>query len=815
MMQVPPSARRSLRSASHWHARGVDVLEARCLLAGISSISPVSAAAGSTVALTVNLSNGATPPVPPANMLPTSIKLGTLSGTGLAHPSQYVVTGNFAIPANESAGTKDVTVTFSTPNGTVTYSLAGGFTVTSVGPEIQVLSGTADIANGGSLSFGGALVGAPTTQTFTVKNLGSSNLTLSNPISVPSGFTVTSSFGATTLAAGASTTFTVRMDAAAAGTYGGTLSFANNDSDENPFNFTLSGTVTQAGVTPHPYTVVDTGQVKFYNASAETSAPSAGQTFYGQDAQYTSYPLSYAKSADGLSVYDLNTGLTWMQSPDTNRDGSLTYSDKLTYAHAVALPATFNTANYGGYSDWRLPTIKELYSLINFNGEDVNPMASTGATPFIDTSAFGFAYGFTANGERIIDSQWATSTLYTANSTMMFGVNFADGRIKGYPVTGKVFHVLLVRGNTSYGINSFASNGDGTVTDTATGLMWSQSDSGSGMNWQDALAWVQTKNSQNYLGHNDWRLPNAKEMQSIVDYTRSPDTTISAAINPVFNATQITGENGQADYPWYWTGTTHAAAGGSGTEADYIPFGRAWGYMNGQWIDIHGAGSQRGDPKSGSLSSYTYTNYGYYNSNAPQGDAIRIFNYVRLVRDAGSAAPADSTAPTVSSSSINAGATQRSMVTQLGVVFSEPVTVNPGAVTVLLSSGLAISNTTITVSNPSADQKTYLLTFSGSGAVGGSLADGVYDLKITATGVRDLAGNPLSGDYTQRFHRLFGDANGDRKVNMVDYTRLRLTLGKSSGNALFNSAFDYDGNGTINTIDLSQFRRRFGQIVTY
>ena len=156
-------------------------------------------------------------------------------------------------------------------------------------------------------------------------------------------------------------------------------------------------------------------------------------------------------------------------------------------------------------------------------------------TPFIDTKFFKFAYGDTRAGERVIDSQYASSTKYVGKSARgfdkLFGVNFADGRIKGYDLqmpgggVEKTFFVLCVRGNPSYGKNDFHDNGDGTVTDRATGLMWSKADSGKGMNWQDALAWVQKKNAEKFLGHDDWRLPSVKELQSIVDYTRSPDTT--------------------------------------------------------------------------------------------------------------------------------------------------------------------------------------------------------------------------------------------------------------------------------------------------
>jgi hypothetical protein len=69
-------------------------------------------------------------------------------------------------------------------------------------------------------------------------------------------------------------------------------------------------------------------------------------------------------------VLDNNTGLTWQRSPDTDGDGRLTRRDKLTPSQAEALPAKLNAARFGGFSDWRLPTIKQLYSLIEFSGVD-------------------------------------------------------------------------------------------------------------------------------------------------------------------------------------------------------------------------------------------------------------------------------------------------------------------------------------------------------------------------------------------------------------------------------------------------------------
>jgi hypothetical protein len=92
-------------------------------------------------------------------------------------------------------------------------------------------------------------------------------------------------------------------------------------------------------------------------------------------------------------------------------------------------------------------------------------------------------------------------------------------------------------------------------------------------------------------------------------------------------------EGGEVDYPWFWTGTTHIRSDGSGGSAVYLCFGRAIGYMNSTWMGVHGAGAQRSDTKEGEFSRYTYVTDGYYFAMSPQGDAARIYNYVRLVRD--------------------------------------------------------------------------------------------------------------------------------------------------------------------------------------
>ncbi len=370
------------------------------------------------------------------------------------------------------------------------------------------------------------------------------------------------------------------------------------------------------------YAIVDTDQSLCYDDSSEMT--SYGSSFNGQDSQFTGNEFNYEDNGDG-TVSDLVTGLMWQQDP----------GDKKSFDDAVEDAKDFSL---GGYTDWRLPSIKELYSLILFSGTDVSACPSEqgcDSEAFINSDYFDFEYGDTSAGERMIDSQYVSSTEYVSTTMngddTVFGVNFADGRIKGYPKLmggdDKLFFVQYVRGNEDYGANSFINNGDGTINDISTGLMWSKADSGKGMDWEESLDWVQKKNEDDYLGYDDWRLPNVKELHSIVDYTRSPATTDSPAIDPIFDTSLIKNEGGNDDYPYFWTSTTHAttSASNSGSYASYIAFGEALGYMNGELMDVHGAGAQRSDPKTGNAKDFP-------DGHGPQGDVVRIDNYIRLVR---------------------------------------------------------------------------------------------------------------------------------------------------------------------------------------
>ncbi len=133
----------------------------------------------------------------------------------------------------------------------------------------------------------------------------------------------------------------------------------------------------------------DTGQTKCYNDTAEIPCPAPGEDFYGQDAQYVTNLRSYTKldaggndlpdsAASWTMVRDNVTGLIWEVKTDDgsvhDKDNTYTWDD----AQSVFIPE-LNSANFGGYSDWCLPTIKELASVANL--EQSNPTIDTGYFP--------------------------------------------------------------------------------------------------------------------------------------------------------------------------------------------------------------------------------------------------------------------------------------------------------------------------------------------------------------------------------------------------------------------------------------------------
>ncbi len=144
----------------------------------------------------------------------------------------------------------------------------------------------------------------------------------------------------------------------------------------------------------------DTGQTKCYDNISEMPCPAPGEPFYGQDAQYQGPARSYTKLGHGgaslsdsatqengwLMTRDNVTGLVWEMKTDDgtihDKYNTFTWCDgnsatnggnEGTCGSGTGNAATdteafidaLNDAQFGGFSDWRLPGIKELSSLIN------------------------------------------------------------------------------------------------------------------------------------------------------------------------------------------------------------------------------------------------------------------------------------------------------------------------------------------------------------------------------------------------------------------------------------------------------------------
>ncbi len=330
--------------------------------------------------------------------------------------------------------------------------------------------------------------------------------------------------------------------------------------------------------------LVDTGQQTCYDNDSSIADPDPGNPFYGQDAQFEGLDFSFVDNGDG-TVADLNTGLMWQQTPNS---ASYSWQDAQDYCDDLVL---------GNQDDWRAPSLTELFSISDFG---------TG-WPYIDT---GYFDNVSVPDLKML--QYWSSNFYEVGTThggapSAFGVNHGTGHIKAYPDGGDGQpmarkYVRAVRGD-AYGVSEFVDHGDGTVTDNTTGLMWLADDSGEGLDWEHALAYAETCTAS---GYDDWRLPNVKELQSIVDYSG----VYPAIDQTCFNITD--------DDAYFWTSTS--AYFGPPDPEYYYAWYVAFGYAVGpDGMDTHGAGAVRFDTKV---------------EGGPAGEEPeRVYNYARCVRD--------------------------------------------------------------------------------------------------------------------------------------------------------------------------------------
>jgi Protein of unknown function (DUF1566)/Secretion system C-terminal sorting domain len=221
--------------------------------------------------------------------------------------------------------------------------------------------------------------------------------------------------------------------------------------------------------------------------------PDTGQTAsftntFGEDNDYNqNIPFFINKNA--LITTDTVTGLMWQRTDG----GEMTVENAVKYSDTLTL---------GGFTDWRLPTPHEAFSILNLQNNN----------PALDTKVF----------TKTAAEYWWTSAKQTDDASKIWCTN-AGGGIGNHPKTEtisaggtKPFHVRAVRDvKTPTTITAhFTDNGNGTITDNLTNLVWQKTLNINALSWEDALKYAE---NLTFANASDWRLPNIKELQSISD----------------------------------------------------------------------------------------------------------------------------------------------------------------------------------------------------------------------------------------------------------------------------------------------------------
>ena len=261
---------------------------------------------------------------------------------------------------------------------------------------------------------------------------------------------------------------------------------------------------------------------------------------------FTTSVNGFISNGDG-TVTNTNTGLIWqacmvgMTWDNTNRT-CLGDPTAMSWDAAMKL-----SSNFAGKTDWRVPNIVELNSIV-----DVRKFY-----PAINNALF-------PNAQRSGSNLFCSSTTFAGNEDRIWFMGPGSGGIWQDLKDSHDCAVYLVRGNTapiSLRLTDFSDNNDGTATHVTTGLTWQRCSVGQTWNpggFCDGRATTFTyddaaKLTSNFAGQTDWRLPTHYELRTIVDYSSVQPATNSIVFPYTPNASfwTITESAESSKYAWF------------------------------------------------------------------------------------------------------------------------------------------------------------------------------------------------------------------------------------------------------------------------
>lgn len=301
---------------------------------------------------------------------------------------------------------------------------------------------------------------------------------------------------------------------------------------------TDSATATLSGVFSYP--PLKSGQTVSYQAGDDGAMQNGVARSYTGPTAHTTYTSDYTTTdnATGLVWKTCSQGLSGAVCAAGTvqaliNDGTAADATNHTTWGCSVLNSTNSGNGYAGLKTWRLPTRQELETLLHY-GVAVAPLVNGTAFPAMD-----------------VNNYWSSTTVpfLTANA---YSVSFNDGTL-GHNTKTTTNPVICVSGVSKGYYSNFTDNGDGTVKDNSTGLIWQKcsigqtndaacTGAGSPSLWSAAI----TTCSGLGLASRTWRLPNTQDLKSLIDTT----TTAAAKMDGIAFPNAIAGN--------YWGSTTYA-----------------------------------------------------------------------------------------------------------------------------------------------------------------------------------------------------------------------------------------------------------------